>query len=521
MIAMRRFLIATAVLAALVILAGVVIWQFLDTASVRAVVEARLSATLGQPVSIGRLGVSLFPRVALSGGDVRIGETRAQAPAVDVERVRILPYIGPLLRREIAIERVELDGFVVSVLRDVKGRWHVPSTVPVPSAGGGAGASVERVRIANGRVRVFDGTANGEVAESASLDEVEAEVMIDAGGLRLAPISGRIGRATISGEARTDARAVRLDFNAGAIADDDLPVFLRLLGSERPAFLRLGEAATASAALSVDRNTLRLTGKGTLRAPNVVLEPLRLQRFEAPFAIDGPRLQFTPTAFAMYGGTHRGTVTVQLADTPPTWATDSRISGLDIGNFLNALTGRDQRIDGTASVNAAIRGRVGEVLRRTVRGRTDLNITNGVVRQFPLLATINRTLKLAGAEGSDTHFERLTATLNMAAGEATTEDLLLEAGHVRVQGAGRIGADRSLDLRGSAIVSAERVAGAVASVREFARLRNSRGEIEVPLTITGSLDAPSFGLDVGAAVRQGVADELRRRLRRFIRPPER
>jgi AsmA protein len=184
------------------------------------------------------------------------------------------------------------------------------------------------------------------------------------------------------------------------------------------------------------------------------------------------------------------------------------------------LAGAAQRIDGTATASAALRGRVGEALDRSVRGRLDMNISNGVVRQFPLLATINRTLKLTGGEGSDTQFERLSATLNIAAGQATTDDLLLEAGHVRVQAAGRVGADRSLDLRGSAIVSAERVADAVASVRELARLRNSRGEVEVPLTITGSLDAPSFGLDVGAAVKQGLEDELRRRLRRFIRPPE-
>ena len=520
MILMRRLLIVAAVLAALVVLGVLLIYLFLDTGSVRGAVEARLSATLGQPVSVGRLGVTFFPRVALTGGDVRVGEARTQAPAVQVERIRVLPRLGPLLRREVAIELVELDGFVVSVLRDAKGQWHVPSAVPAPSAAEGAGATVERVRVADGRVRVFDATANGEVEQSASIDEVEAEVTIDAGGLRLAPISGRIGRAPISGEARTDARAVRLEFQTEKIADQDLPVFLWLLGSERPAFLRLGAAAAASVTVSVDRRTSRLTGKGRLRAPDVVLEPLRLQQFEAPFVIDGSRLQFTPTAFTMYGGAHRGTITVDLDATPPTWATDSRMNGLDVGDFLNALAGGDQRIDGTATINAALRGSVGEALDRSVRGRLDMSISNGVIRQFPLLATINRTLKLTAAEGSDTQFERLSATLNIAAGQATTDDLLLEAGHVRVLAAGRIGADRSLDLRGSAIVSAERGADAVASVREFARLKNSRGELEIPLTITGSLDAPSFGLDLGAAVKKGLTDELRRRLRRFIRPPQ-
>ena len=58
-------------------------------------------------------------------------------------------------------------------------------------------------------------------------------------------------------------------------------------------------------------------------------------------------------------------------------------------------------------------------------------------------------------------------------------------------------------------------------MRELARLRNSRGEIVLPLTIAGTLDSPQFGIDVESAiregVREGVRDELLPRLRRIIR----
>jgi len=40
------------------------------------------------------------------------------------------------------------------------------------------------------------------------------------------------------------------------------------------------------------------------------------------------------------------------------------------------------------------------------------------------------------------------------------------------------------------------------------------------LTISGTLDAPAFNLDVGSVIRKGLADELRRRLRRIIRQPD-
>ena len=74
-----------------------------------------------------------------------------------------------------------------------------------------------------------------------------------------------------------------------------------------------------------------------------------------------------------------------------------------------------------------------------------------------------------------------------------------------------------MNLRGRAIVSAERVAAAVESVHELARLRKASGEVVVPLTITGSLDAPKFDIDMGSVIREGVVDELKRRLRRLIK----
>jgi hypothetical protein len=160
---------------------------------------------------------------------------------------------------------------------------------------------------------------------------------------------------------------------------------------------------------------------------------------------------------------------------------------------------------------------VGEPITETISGRARVELTGGVIRDFPLLAVVNQALRLAERQGRDTHFERLSATLSVGPGGATTDDLVLEAAHVRVEAAGRIGADRSLDLRGAAVISPERSSAAIASIRELSGLRNAAKEIEIPLIISGTLDAPSFGVDVAAGIRKGLTDELRRRLRRIIK----
>ena len=506
-------IVAAAVLAAATL---AFLLSSLKDGDVRAGIEARLSGALGQPVSIGEIGVSLFPP-SLSGSEVRIGESGVQAPALDIGRIRILPRFRSLFSGNVIVEQLTLDEFVVSVLRDERGAWRVPAAVPAPTpAGASSGPVVERVRISNGRVRVFDG-AGGELREASSIDNLDAEMRVENGGLVLSPITGRIGAAQISGEAGTDASGVRLDFTAKAIGDGDLPAFLRLLGSDRPEFLRLSEPAFASAALRVDRATSQLSGKGMLSAPKVRLEPLQLEKFEAPFTIHDSRLVFQPTTFTLYGGTHAGGVTVQMSETPPLWNTDSRVSGLDAGDFLSALAGRDQRLDGAAAATASLRGRVGEPLDRGVSGRLQITVTDGVIRDFPMLTYINRALRLADDEGTDTKFERLSGTFAVAAGQGTTDDLVLQAAHLRVQVSGRIGVDRSLAMRGIAVISPERSARAVSSIRELSALRNRSGELELPLTIGGTLDAPSFGLDLKAAIGKSLENELRRHLNRFIK----
>ena len=512
----RRILTGVAVVA---LVAAIAIWlllRSLQSGDLRAGVEARLSAALGQPVAIAQIGVSLFPP-ALAGTGVRVGEARVEAPALSIERVHIRPRLRSLLSGGVIIEQLTLEGFVVSVLRDETGAWQVPSAVPAPGSAGASGPTIERVRISKGRVRVFDRVRGGEPREASSIDDLEAAMRVEGDGLALSPITGRIGGAEVTGEAGTNSSGVTLQFSSRAIGDKDLPAFLRLLGSDRPELLRLVDPATASVTLRVDRATSQLSGKGSLSAPRVRLEPLQLERFEAPFEIQGSRLMFDPTTFVLYGGRHEGAVTVRVSDTPPSWAADSRIRGLDAGDFLSALAGRDQRIDGTAAVTAALRGRVGEPLDRTVTGRLQMTVTDGVMRNFPLLAHLNRALRLAERDEGDTRFERLSATFAIAAGQATTDDLVLQAGHVRVVLKGRVGADRSVALRGLAVVSPERSKQAVARIRELSGLRNSRGELELPLVLSGTLDAPSFAIDLESAIEKGIADELRRRIRRLIR----
>jgi uncharacterized protein involved in outer membrane biogenesis len=511
---MRRIVLAVIVVLALLLAAAVVIRQSLRQGPLLAAAEARLSDALGQPVTIRNIGVSVVPRLALTGRDVRVGDARREAPGLAIGRVHILPRTQALFSGRIDIEEIQLDGLTIAVLRDTDGQWHVPAAAPAPGASDDGRVSLERVRIVDGRIAIHD-----DARETGAIEAIETMVTIEEGGLQLPDITARIGSATITGHARTDADSVRLAFSADAIRDDDLPVLLGLAGAERPGFLRLEGPAALTADVRVNRSTLRVAGTGTVSAPNVLLDPLRLAQFESAFILDGDRLTFEPTTFQVHGGTHEGTVAVALSRSAPRWTAQSRLRDVDVNALLSALSGRDQRVDGRAAVTASLRGRLGHSLVESLTGQADVVITNGVLRDFPLVAAVNRALRLADAGGGDTRFERLTGAFALGESRARTENLALMAGHTHARLAGTIGFDRSLALKGTAAVSADRVAEAVASIRELARLRRPGGEIQVPLTISGSADNPAFAVDVMSILEQGLEDEIKRRLRDLFKRP--
>ena len=499
-----------AILAVLLVIRGSLVADF-----VRQIAESRLSTALGQPVAIGQLGFSLMPRPAFTGSDIRVGDAAQRAPTVSLDRVEVFPVLRSFLQGPIHITEVSLDGFTVSLLRDADGRWRVPAVFPAPARGAGGGIGIDRVRVAGGRLLIFDVGVDGAMRERSRIDDLRTELVMTPEGLRLAPLTGRVGGAAISGQAETDSKSVRLDFSAPSIRDPDLPALFGLLAAARPAVVRLDEPVAASVSVRIDRATSRLTGSGTLRAPALTVEPLRLQQLNAPFVIQGTQITFAPTTFTINGGSHEGRFTLRLGDAPA-WTMDGFVSDLDVGALLDTVAGRDAKLDGRGRIDAKLNGRFEPGFLARLDGGARLAVSNGVLHDFPLLAAVNRALRLSEGDGQDTRFEELTASLAIARGVATTDDLVIQAGHLRAVLSGRIGFDRSINLRGRAIIAAERVEAGVDSVKELARLRKG-GEIVVPLTITGSLDTPEFDIDVASIIREGVVDELKRRIRRLFK----
>src|SRR5690348_13168328 len=102
----RKTVVITIVALVVVVLGGGFLWAraVLTGDAVRAALAAQISKAVGQPVAIGRLSASAFPRVSVDLGDVTIGEP----PRLRLAALAIATNFRALLSRRIEHATVRL-----------------------------------------------------------------------------------------------------------------------------------------------------------------------------------------------------------------------------------------------------------------------------------------------------------------------------------------------------------------------------------------------------------------------------
>ena len=63
-------------------------------------------------------------------------------------------------------------------------------------------------------------------------------------------------------------------------------------------------------------------------------------------------------------------------------------------------------------------GSTAEAIQQGLGGQIRLRLTDGVLKNYPLLARVNQVAGVTGGSGNDTRFESLTGTANIGQGRA-------------------------------------------------------------------------------------------------------
>lgn len=543
--ALRIIGIVVGCIVAVLVAATIAIHLLVNPNDYKGRIEAAVKNSTGRELSLpGNISLSVFPWIAVKLGPASLGNPPgfpSSQPFASLQRaslrVRLLPL---LLHRQLEVGRIEIDGLDLRLLKNARGRgnWQMPaspagstrsSSASSTSLGAIAGIIVKQSRVsyqdmAADQVSVDIGrVARGaQVPVSWNLDlatSPAAKPMHIAGratleyGANSAHLSGldtRIDQSTLRGSAAVT------NLTTGAMTFDltldhiDLDRYLPTTSPKAPAQSARPRTAPGAQPTELPTSalkTLQLNGK--LAIGSAILHGIKLAQVAVGLAADEGLLRITPATAKLYGGDFAGNVTLDARGAVPTLALEEKLTGVAVQPLLvdfakfNRLSGR-----GTVAMDLTARGHTTDAMLASLDGHAAMNLANGAVSGIDLWSTVNTVVALAqrhtlaGARtGGSTKFETFKASADFTNGVASTKDLSIASGDLRVTGQG------TTNLVTGAIgyhLLATILKGPAAAGKQPGSLAS------IPLLVSGTMTSPSVRPDEQAMVKSLARRQLQK-----------
>ena len=488
---LRKLLAVTALLIALAIVALALFARgIVGGEAVRRALEAQLSARLRQPVTIGSLGASFVPRVAVELQNVTIGKQ----PGTTIAELSFATGLRALLSRrvedaEVVIARsripVEMAAGIAGALTS-SGSSSQPSALTIGSVRTLAFQDVEIVAGTRSLIVNLQSSLEGDRLEIARLTAQSAGTRLDASGA-LTSLSARTGRFTA---------------NAGRLNLDEL---LAVASS-----LSVGGAAQTAPASSLDVEV-------ALTSPGGELGGYTFDRLSTTLHVTPGELRLEPLHFGMFGGGYEGLLRVAAGHGAPAVSLKGRVAGVNLALLLQQARGSSS-MSGTMSGTVSLRTRgVSTDLLSTLQGDGHVLITDGVIPGLDMVRSIVLAFgKPAGvpAPGSGSAFTRLESPFSLANSTLSAPDIAFASRDFDMAGKAvvRLPAG-AIDMRANVVLSQDLTAQAGTDLRRYAQ---EDGRIVVPAVISGTIASPIVTVDVGAAMNRALQNEVKRRVRGLL-----
>jgi hypothetical protein len=489
---MRKLLAAIAILVVL----GAIVLVLLARGAIggdalRRTLEAQLTTRLGEPVTIGSLGASFFPRVAIELHDISIG----QPVKATVGQVSIVTGLRGLLSK-----RVEDAELIVS-----NGR--LPAEMVAGLAGGASSRGAEAaggVTIVSVRTLAFRHVQAIVGPRSVMLD-LESSVdgdRLDVTSLELQS-EGTDLKATGT---LTSIAALQGTFTATAEpldVDELLAIGAGLSGSG---------PGNAAAARPVDITV-------TVRAPRGRMSGYAFEDFSSTLHVKERQLALDPLQLRIFGGQLAGRLQATPAGAAQDVAIDAQVTGIEVPALLQQTRGSSS-MSGTMSgrVSVKSRGATSSEIVESAHGTGNLTIVNGVIPGLEMVRAVVLAFGKpngAPAAGSGSAFTRIAGSFALADQALRSEDIRFESRDFDMAGTLRVRLPAgALEMHANVILSRELTAQAGTDLRRYAQ---QDGRIVLPATIGGTLAHPRVSIDVAAILNRALQNEIQRRLKGLFR----
>ena len=228
-------------------------------------------------------------------------------------------------------------------------------------------------------------------------------------------------------------------------------------------------------------------------------KPVEIKDLQAAAELKGQEARLTNLTLQLFGGFLRTQGTLGLGTPTPPFTGTVSLQGLQVGPALQAV-GTDQvSLSGTANAELALSGRgfTHPDLVKALAGTGRMSVREGKIEGINLLQQAAMLLKVVGVSLDNvkaTAFSTIESDVVIKQGLIGLQRVLLDSHDFQATGGGTIGLDQSLDMKLNLNLS-QALSQKIAAGSPIAKVAMTNGRLSLPLVITGSTQAPSYGLD--------------------------
>jgi AsmA protein len=410
-----------------------------------------------------------------------------------------------LLSGKVEVEEITLRDPVITVIKNKNGVLNVstigrtgvelpktPSRAPIPSTEGLlkilALLAVDRVSITSGKLTYRDLSA-------AKLTEYilqDMEILLQSVRLGQSP-SLHVGMLV-----QPFNLPVKLDGTFGPLKEStDIDAINLQLALGKTDFTITGKTVGRNASLNISAPVIHTTN---LPVALPLQKPVDIKNFQIAAEVQGQDVRLQNFSFQLFDGqvTAEGRVT-SGSETPP-FAGKMTIQGMQLSPALNVLATTQVSISGTAGADLDVQGRGWSMpdLTRSLEGTGHVAVKDGKIEGVNLLQEAISILKVVGISldnAKATAFSTIETDLTIKQGTIHVQRLLMDSHDFQATGGGTIGFDQTLNLTVNLNLSQD-LSQTIARSSPAAKLAMKEGRLSLPLVITGTAYAPSYGLDM-------------------------
>ena len=245
--------------------------------------------------------------------------------------------------------------------------------------------------------------------------------------------------------------------------------------------------------------TSKLVNSADLPLTLPLKKPVEIKDLQATAELKGQDARLNNLSLQLFGGFLRTQGTLGLGTTAPPFSGTLSLQGLQIGPALQAVGTDHISMSGTAGAELAMTGRgfTHPDLVKSLSGSGRAGVKDGKIDGINLLqeaATLLKVVGLSMEKVNATAFSTIESDFAIKQGLIAVQRLLMDSHDFQATGGGTIGLDQSLNLKLNLHLS-QALSQQIAAGSPIARIALSGGRLSLPLLITGSTQAPSYGLD--------------------------